>query len=407
MNKSGLKRLAEYTIDEQPEVQHVANALERVIDEFSIEPASFRNEPRDVVEGTMRFLEYFEVNKNLENLATFFGHKDKVLLALAVVDEWLCEETTLEDKKNLLQCFKTIMLSEIYDKTYGRYTYDTFSPHIFRMGYSSRKGLSELAYPYSPIEWKSKPIPTITVENDTYILEGVHPDNISFQLSRYISMFRHPEASEILNNIARRWGSGTVLGHVRTQLNMSQENELPFVITVVNRSLQQFAKDLRASGGFFIQHTIDGEVRHILLNAAPTKLLLEHEYVHAQINSSNIIGSDHLSFVGLQEALTENVISEPVTYAPQRAVLNAVFNFDSNYRALMHNAYLGDTFERETLYTTLIKDFGLQGFLTLARLSPYSFSNPNDKYSSYEPFYINPTFVLKFFESKNPTSSEL
>lgn len=106
-----------------------------------------------------------------------------------------------------------------------------------------------------------------------------------------------------------------------------------------------------------------------------------------------------LLFSGVNEALTERATSNPTTYSEQRKFLDSFLKDHPEYEEVMYKAYVGDEESRSKLFSLIVNDYGLTGFLTFARVAPLD----NPKMSGYigKSIYIRPDVSLTILTKKD------
>ncbi len=116
--------------------------------------------------------------------------------------------------------------------------------------------------------------------------------------------------------------------------------------------------------------------KYIMLGSDAEELpnLAQHEYAHSQSAGLNTGYIGYL-FRGLNEAVTESVTTSPMNYTAQRQVLERLYSSNPNLEQLCLRAYRGDPSARKKFFSSIVNEYGLGGFLALARLSP----GDNDK----------------------------
>ncbi|MBP7927719.1 hypothetical protein KAZ57_01065 [Patescibacteria group bacterium] len=310
--------------------------LHSAIDRYSIKDSSFRNPKQAVLEGASRLLSGYDVDPS------FVSDSERTLIALAVTDSWMSTKD-LSAKKSLLDVLKLAATGTRKDVGYG--------------SYSGRVRLwSEYGNPRGSMF-------------DPEAQSGNHYTEFMEKLDAYVD--EHLDAVETakVTAVIRQWGPNTKLDSIRNRLGIySVDEENPFDIVVLAKSANELVQDIGYSALVLTKAANNG-ARIILNSDYEEHDSFEHEYVHTQ-GPGMTIGYQHHLFRGLNEALTEGAKLHPATYPAQRAFLRRLLRDDPSYEYPMYQTYRGYSLAKDSLYTKMISDYGLEGFLTIARMAP-------------------------------------
>lgn len=207
---------------------------------------------------------------------------------------------------------------------------------------------------------------------------------------KYVRDHADTEATESVRRILSDWGDRSKLEHVRSKLRVeAPDEEEPFEVIVLTKTAQELFNDIGYTS-FYISSP-DGFT--VVFNRDLEKAdSLEHEYAHSQgmgINS----WYQQLLFRGMNEALTENATSAPASYPAQRSFLNQIIEDNPKYEKVMYRAYVGSESARRMMFTMMVRDYGLEGFLTFARVAPID--NPRLSGNIGESIYIAPHQAIR------------
>lgn len=333
--------------------------LETAIETYSISNDSFKNNKDDVVEGAVRLLSGYDVD------SSFSTEPERNLFALAISDAWLSTDS-IKEKKSLLDILKLVATGEDKDQNYG-----TLSGKV--------KILSQHGIPRGAMF-------------DPDAEENSHSKYVTMLL-KYSEDNADSDLTEEVAEIMSDWGENAKLQQVRAKLGLnSKEDERPFKVIVLDKTAQEMFDDVGYTS-FYVSKP-DGLI--IVFNRDYQKSdSIEHEYAHSQG-----VGVDewyqHLLFRGVNEALTEGSTKVPQSYPIQREFMNKIFAVHPEYENLLYKAYVGDMEARKVIFSKMVNDYGMRGFLTFARVAPID----NPKMSGYigESIYIEPNRALKMLK---------
>lgn len=186
------------------------------------------------------------------------------------------------------------------------------------------------------------------------------------------------------------WNEGSKLDHVRKRLGVSsKENERPYKVAVLNKTASEMADELGYTS-FYISR--EDEFIIVFNRDYHQPDSIEHEYAHSQSDGmSNWY--QRLLFRGVNEALTESSTSTPQSYRAQREFLNQLLHDHPEYEDTLYEAYVGNEESRTKIFSEIIKDYGVEGFLTFARVAPID--NPKMSGNIGKSIYIDPNQALK------------
>lgn len=163
---------------------------------------------------------------------------------------------------------------------------------------------------------------------------------------------------------------GPSLRRIRKEMGLSKGAERPFGVLVLKKDTAWLTRETGANAWC----VPSGEERFLVLGLDWEKAVgmrvLEHEYAHSQSNGL-LTGLYELLFRAFNEAVTESLVSEPTAYAEQRLIFSLLLKYSPDYRQSAIRAYMGrEKGAVKDFFSKLIGDFGLDGFLSLARLLP-------------------------------------
>lgn len=325
---------------------------------YSIPDKAFKGRKEDVIKGAARLLSGYEVDPR------FADDPERSLFALAIADAWLATDSLVE-KRCLLDILKLVATGEREDRRLG-----TLSGKV--------NVLSEHGRPRGTEFDPKAPTGSTFLEYIKRVEEYV-ADNTD--------KLRTGEVAETVAD----WGEGSMLRHAREKLGIASKNdERPFKVVVLDKT----AKEILEKVGYTSFYLRDGDgAMTLVLGRDFSQDELEHEYAHMQSVGLEC-GYMALLFRGISEALTENAISSPCDYADQRSVLDHILQTHPGYESLFYRAYRGDAASRVNLFSRVISGYGLEGFLTIARLAPVD--NPKMSGGIGASIYIEPKKVLDY-----------
>ncbi len=308
--------------------------LNRAIDYYEINSA-FINDKNTVIKIAIRFLKKYDVDTK------FAEEPERNLFLLAIVDAWI-STSSLKEKKSLLCIFKLVVTGLNEQKQFS-----SFSQRI-RTFSQQKRALGEKFDPQA----KQNNHHTLFIDR---LIEYIS-DSVS-----NIDEIKTRKAHQILTN----WSESSLLQKVRKTLGIeSPEKEYPVSIKILKITSQEMTEQLGDSALFL---TYSGNRYIILANDYQTRSL-EHEYTHSQ-STGIASGYKGLLFLGLNEALTENAISSPTNYTLDRNFLIKLLQIHPEYEDLLYKAYRGNKDARKKIFSLLVNDYGLVGFLNLARMT--------------------------------------
>ena len=341
------------------------------IDTYSIQDRSFRNGKEETIQGAVRLLSGYDVDP------LFLEVPERNLFALAVSDAWL-STNSITEKKKLLDILKLVSTGVTED--------NRFSTLSGRVRVMSEHGIARGTM-FDPEYATRNPQDKIQVQKQA----GNTHSEYFFLLQKYIEENKDETQTEKVRSLLTDWGEDAKMTAVRKKLKVTREKERPFTVLVLNKNAQQMLDDVG-----YISLYISSDTSFTLVFNHDWEQVdsLEHEYAHSQSDGLNR-WYQHLLFRGINEALTENATSIPKTYPIQRDVLNQILNIHPEYEHLMYEAYIGDNESRRLLFAKLIEDYGLEGFLVLARAAPID--NPKMSGEIGQAVYIEPKEAANLF----------
>lgn len=337
-----------------PEYRH---ALEFAIDVYSINTNSFRNDKKTVIDGAIRLLKGYDIDPH------FLIEPERNLFALAVSDAWL-SENSIRGKKALIDILKLVATGEKEDARYG-----SLSGRV--------RLLSEHGFPRG------------TMFDPDASSNNQYSEYMS-SLLKYVEDNTEPNATIKVTEILSDWSHNSKLDRVRKKLSIhSKEDEAPFRVVVLNKTAQEMDEDTGYTS-FYISRS---QEFMIVFNCNYQEFnSLEHEYAHSQ-SSGLSRWYQLLLFRGISEALTEGSKDNPHTYPLQREFLNKLFKEHPEYEDVLYKAYVGDEEARTQIFSAIIEDYGLEGFLVFARVAPID--NPKMSGGIGKSIYLEPNQAIE------------
>lgn len=341
------------------------------IDTYSIPDRSFRNGKEETIKGAVRLLSGYDVDP------LFLKAPERNLFALAVSDAWL-STNSITEKKKLLDILKLVSTGVTKDNRFG-----TLSGKVMVM---SEHGIARGTM-FDPEYTTRNSQDKVQRQKQT---GNTHSEYISL-LQNYVEENKDEAQTEKVKSLLTDWGEDAKMTAVRKKLKVTREKERPFTVLVLNKNARQMLDDVGYTSLYISSDTSFTLVFNHDWKQADS---LEHEYAHSQSDGLSRWYQD-LLFRGMNEALTENATSNPKTYPVQREVLNQILTIHPEYETLMYEAYIGSNESRQSLFAKLIEDYGLEGFLVLARVAPID--NPKMSGEIGRSVYIEPNEATKVF----------
>lgn len=355
------------------------NGVRSVVETYSIPDNAFRHGKEEIIGGAVRLLSGYDVDP------LFLDEPERNLFALAISDAWLSTESITE-KKRLLDILKLVSTGIKEDKSFASLSGKV---RVLSEHGSARGTMFD---------------PEFTTRNSQDKVQGQrqagnsHSEYISL-VQQYIEENKDDEQTRRVKDILTDWGEKSKMSKVREKLKVSKDREKSFNVFVLNKKAQQMYDDLGYTSLYISSDTSFTIVFNHDWEQADS---LEHEYAHSQSDGLNR-WYQHLLFRGMNEALTENATSSPKTYPVQREVLQQILNVHPEYESLMYDAYIDGKEARRVLFSKLIDDYGLDGFLVFARVAPID--NPKMSGEIGQAVFIEPQNATEFFV-KNVSEAE-
>lgn len=336
-------------------------ALQQAIEHYAVTDGAFNNPKQIVIEGACRLLSGYEVDP------LFVDIPERNLFALCIADRWLSTKK-IREKKALLDILKLVAVGVKKDLNYG-----TLSNKV--------RVLSEHGNPRG-----SHFDPEASIANS-------HNEYIDM-LSRYIVDNQDEAKTVEVTKMLQDWSETSKLSGVRKKLQIqSPQEERSFNVIVLNKTAQEMADDLGYTSLYLSR---GGQFTVVFNSDYQLADSLEHEYAHSQSDGLSVF-YQHLLFRGVNEALTEGSKPNPATYPDQRAFLNLFLEKNPTYEDLLYKAYVGDETARKQIFSMIVNDYGLEAFLTFARVAPID--NPKMSGVIGESIYIAPKLAISLMES--------
>lgn len=338
--------------------------LRSAISTYQIPDTAFQHSPEQTIEAALRLLEEYKVD------SAFFDDPERNVFALAIADAWLSTDRRAE-KKSLLNILKLVSVNEI-----SAGDSETLSGKVRILSESdiSRGTLFDPKYQDKEEDGKEG-------KNDLLDFER--------RIQIYINEHVDTEETAKVEQWLSTWDEWTPFEHVRKSLDISPETQKKVEIIILTKNSKEIHADTRSRA--FCIHSGTGIFIILPQNWSS---FIEHEYVHSQ-GKGLYAGYQGLLFDGINEALTESMVTIPHEYLQQRAILKEVLSVHPEYEPLLKAAYVGNSESRKIFFSKLIQDYGLDGFLTLSRSSPRDNISRNGKIG--ESIYLRPGEVLDFF----------
>lgn len=294
----------------------------------------------------------------------FLRHPERNLFTLAIAQKWN-NKANMHEKNALLDTFKLVATGLTENQTYGTYS-----------GYVKKLSL--------------KNAPSGTMYDPQAYLNNTFGSYHEF-LKNFIAENYDEEETQKAKSIIADWSPSSPLSHVRSVLGITQETEKKFETIIVSKTYEEL---MHGKVGYAACFTTTLGKPTIILGKNYECGMLEHEYAHSQ-STGVWRWYQLLLFRGITEALTESCTSQPVTYASQRKVLNLLITQHPYLETLAYSSYTGSEESRQKLFTEIIRLYGLDGFLTFARLAPVD--NPHMSGKVGSSIFIKPQKALEFF----------
>ncbi len=296
---------------------------------YDIPQTSLNNSPSTVSDVTMRLLEGYDMDPS------FGDDPEKCLFALAIGNEWIT--ATYNERKSLLDVLKVIAYDEPENENLSGKVRDLSIMDISRGLY-----FDPIALGQGKVSWD---------------------DERDLPYEEYDSIYRNAHLSEKIAEEFR--SSDSLLQDVRNRLGLNTETETPYKVTVLNKTSSEMDSDVGGAAWCFLDKECE-----IVLARNFTKSQAEHEYAHTQSKFGVMSGFRSFLFRGLNEAITESLVSQPSTYKEQRLMQGLILNIPGS-ESLLLDAYMNPDL-KIPLYSALIKRYELSGFLAAARLNTSS-----------------------------------
>lgn len=351
--------------------QNYEKGLRDAIETYSIHDSAFRHNKAETIKGAARLLSGYDVD------SLFLEEPERNLFALAIADAWLSTKSITE-KRSLLDILKLVATGVKEDKNFGTLSgkVRVLSEHGLARGTMFDPEFTEIN---SQEKAKAKGQGGNShIEYSNFIQKYIN-ENIDYEQTWRVA------------GILTNWGQESKLSRVREKLKVSQDKERPFNVLVLNKTAQQMLEDL----GYTSLHISTDTSSTIVLNRDWEQAdSLEHEYAHSQSDGLSM-WYQGLLFRGMNEALTENATSNPKTYPAQREVLRQILTVHPEYETIMYDAYIGGSEARQALFSKIINDYGLEGFMVFARVAPID--NPKMSGKIGQAVFIEPEKAIEFF----------
>lgn len=175
-----------------------------------------------------------------------------------------------------------------------------------------------------------------------------------------------------------RWGKRSVLHNVRTRLMINKRFERPYTVKVLDCTTAEMAEATGARGWCSPYDSVKEMVVSRDALSKPGIKTLQHEYAHSQADELNK-GLWGLLLRGLSEATTESLVDHPMTYRPQREVLQILRNNSPLLESELPYAYQGAEESQIVIAREIISRYGFKGYTTIARMDAGNqsrFKNP-------------------------------
>jgi len=330
--------------------------LEAAIEHYNLEDTAFCNDRTAIIDKAIELVAAYEIEPG------FLSVSEASLMYLALSDEWLSTQNQRE-RQQLLDVLKVVSIG-VRDEG----PVQTFSGKV--------RNFSE-ARAYNARKFDPQAIPT--------------SDYALHDFERFIAADTYQDGTARLRTMVDTWNATSRFFGIREKLNMIAATERPFDVVVVNES------DVGLSQRF-------GRAACVLRRPSANPLIvlsythdqhqLEHEYLHTQFDRI-AFGYGYGFLSGIEEAAVDRLAVKPAFsgsgYERQMQTLGTLFAQNSQLETVVYAA-LRDGSRRDELFSYISNNYGLRGFLLLARMDPGAAKRI---YGDFPGAYIDPEVVQR------------
>jgi hypothetical protein len=334
-------------------------SVEKTLQFYSLDTTSIDTDLSPLFKTAQTLIDSYDIHP------LFFRHPERSLFTLAISHKWNAK-SNLHEKNALLNTFKLVATGLTPEQKYGTYS-----------GYVKKLSIRNA--------------PSGTMYDPQAYLNNTFGNYHQF-LKQYLKDNYDERETARTQELIADWSPSSPLHYVRKTLRIAKEHERPFDVIVVSKTYQEL---MNGRVGYAALYTTTLGKPTLVLGKNYEKGMLEHEYAHSQ--STGIWRwYQLLLFRGITEGLTESCTSTPTTYISQRKVLNLLIKKHPHLKKILYDSYKGDESTRQKLFSEIIKLYGLEGFLTLARVAPVD--NPHMSGKVGASIFIKPQKAFEFFQ---------
>ena len=223
-----------------------------------------------------------------------------------------------------------------------------------------------------------------------------------------INKHHDPYQSTQMRAIFDDWSENSYLHETRKQLKITKKSETktPYTLTVIGITTADLKEmfDFKGACFQFPSKTLVVLGSDCLDPAKPDySSIPEHEYRHIATKGGIKTGQAMTLFRGLDEAMTEAGVKNPVTYVNQRKVLSFLIKCFPHLQDSLMRAYTKEPYAQGCMYDDIIGCLGLEGLLILSRMThiPKSRMTNGSRFHTIGKLVgIEPADVLDFLQDR-------
>lgn len=364
MNETDRPKLDYRKTEIDPWALDYRRGLRKAAEFYQLPDSAFRHDRYEVILSAVRLLSGYDIDP------VFLDDPERNLFALAIADTWLATDE-IREKKALLDILKLVATGVTKEKQY-----QTLSGKVQMWSYHE-----------SPRGTEFDPMAERGSTHREYIAE----------LRKYIAKHHDAKLTKEAVAILDDWGENSVLHHVREKLAVTPQNENQGEVAVLDLHWEKMQNDIGVAA-----FRLSERGEQVIVFNRDYLRSIEHEYAHSQ-STGLVTGYMDLLFRGLTEALTEYATSEPETYLEQRLFLRRLLKERPEYEYLLYEAYVGNPTARRDLFSRIAADYGLIGYLIMARVSPEDIPQMSGRVG--QSIYIHPLEASNALAEKEPYRS--